>query len=322
MEHSIFKHKRYGSIRLPQMNVAEPDELIYDLEMEKYHADRSSMSSTGVRKILKSPDHFMCWLAGQDVDDDDVEKDHFRFGRAAHMAILEPEKFRSLYVTEPIFEGPTKDGKMSTQSKAAKDAKLKWYDDLIPGALVLNERELEHLTGMIESLEAHPQASQLFRDGRPEVTGMWTHKETGVRCRIRPDYLTFDAEGNAYVIDLKTTRDLSEGLFAKDIARFRYHVQLAMYYDGIWAITGKEPNAAAFVAVEKNPPYSVAVFWADEDMLAKGRQFYQFALMTYKRCLDENDFPGLQGQGKMLSLPKWTDQETFPSYDWRTEQEI
>lgn len=317
MEHGLYSHRRYGNVQLPLIDKDNlgKQELIYDLPMEDYHSDRAHISSTGVKKLLKSPEHFMCWLAGVDQEEEE-EKDHFRFGRAAHMAILEPKKFEEVYIVEPVHEGLTQDGKMSTQSKAAKEAKQKWRDALPPGSMVITELEMVTLTGMIESLMAHPQASQMFMDGRPEVTGLWTHEETGIRCRIRPDYLT-DKDGNLYILDLKTTRDMSKGLFSNDIARLRYHLSLAFYYDGIKKITGRQPAAAAFVVSEKTPPYSCGVYWAPDDMLDQGRQWYGYALKVLKRCMDTGEWPGPQGEGELINLPRWTENEVFPQFSWK-----
>ena len=318
MEHGLPVWFKEDQHQLPKLNMNLPDELIYDLPFEKYLGDRSAVSSSGLRKILKSPQHYLAEVCGY-AKDEEEEKDAYRFGRAAHMLILEPMKFKELYVVEPEFIGFTKDGRASAQSGEAKAKRQAWRDSLKPDALVLSKQEMDTLIYMIDSLAYHQRAGALLRDGKPEVTGFFTHKETGLRVRIRPDYLTQDKQGRIYISDLKTTRDASAGLFAHDVGRFKYHLQLALYYDGIKQITGKEPEAAAFIAIEKSAPYSCAVYWMNEDDLAIGRGWYEHALRTLKRCIEKNDWPGVQHDAAMIELPQWAQNEVFPIFEWADE---
>lgn len=319
MEHGqTFKWFKPNAAKLPVLNAPEPDELIYELPFEKYLAMSGCISSSGLRKIIKSPRHYIAEVMGFTDDDEDDEKDYLRFGRAAHMMVLEPAKFRQLYMVEPEFVGLTKDGRESTQSAEARKKKKEWWENRPADSVIVTQKEMDILSYMVDALMAHEQASNLLRNGKPEVTGIWTHRETGVRCRIRPDYLTWDGQGNLYVSDLKTTKDLSPGLFSNDAARMGYHIQLAFYADGVTQITGKQVESVALIAMEKKPPFDVAVYWLDDDDLAKGRQWYEFALRLYKRCLEKNEWPGRQGSGQMLKLPVWTDYEQFPQFEWRS----
>lgn len=315
MEHGPFKWLRTKSLVFPEYDVAKPDELVHDEPFENYISDRLTINNSGLKKIIQSPRHYISWLAGLG-EEEGPEKDHFRIGRAAHMMILEPDKFRSCYVAMPEFTGLTKDGRESKQSAAAKEKRDAWYADLPPGSLVLSDSEMEDLTCMIDSLMEHPQASNLLKNGRPEVTGRFTDKETGLRVRIRPDYLTWDANGAMFVTDIKTTRDASAGLFSTDAGRMKYPMQLALYRDGVAQITKQEPEAVAFIVLEKKPPYSAAIYWLDDEDLAIGRQWYKYSLMTLRRCLDTNEWPSVQGEGQMLKMPGWTKTELFPSFEW------
>lgn len=300
----------------PAIGSTEPETFIYDLPFEKYLGDRSAISSSGIRKILKSPRHYLADLVGM-LGDDDEEKDEFRFGRAAHLLILEPQKFKELHVVEPKFTGLTKDGRESSQSKEAKQAKEAWRKSLHPEAVLITQEESDHLTNMVDSLMGHSQISNLLKNGKPEVSGFFNDPVTGIRVRFRPDYLTPDG-GSLFLSDIKTTRDASAGLFSNDAARFKYHVQLALYADGIKKITGKDPEAVAIIACEKTPPYSSALYWLNEEDIETGRRWYRFALDTLKRCMTTNDWPGIQRDGQMLSLPKWTENEPFPQFDWKS----
>ncbi len=318
MEHGqTLRWLNTSKIQLPVVGSKEPDELVYDLPFDKYLGNRTCISNSGLKKILKSPRHYIADLLGYEEEEEDgAEKDHFRFGRAAHMLILEPKKFRELHLVMPEFTGLTKDGKESHRSKDALDKKAKWLADVPPEALVLTQAEMDSLMLMVENLMAHETAANLLKNGRPEVTGFFTHKETGLRVRIRPDYLTWDSQQKLYISDLKTARDVSAGMFSTQTANLKYHMQLALYVDGVAQITGQQVEAQGIIALEKKMPHSCALYWINEDDLAKGRQWYEFALRTLKRCIDTNQWPGVQGDGVMLNLPKFTDNEQFPQFDW------
>src|SRR5690606_3844366 len=126
--------------------------------------------------------------------------------------------------------------------------------------------------------------------------------------------------GKVYISDLKTTRDVSPGLFATDAAKMMYHMQMAYYKDGVEQVLGQQVEAVALIALEKKAPYNVAVYWLDDEDIDKGRQWYEFALRTYKRCVESGQWPGKQGSGQMLKLPKFTDYDAFPQFDWKEEQ--
>lgn len=296
MEHLTAKRQaRFSRVSYPKIGGDFKDELIADLAIDKYHSDRSKMSSTGVRKMLMSPKHFRHWIAG--LDDEDSEKDYFRYGRAVHMFLLEPKKFQKCYVVMPDF-GPMQ----SSKNRAKRD---EWIAEQPSDAMILKEEELDSLLDIFDSLSEHDQAGQMLRNGRPEVTGFWKHKETGVHCRVRPDYISTDSEGNVYIIDLKTTKNASPGLFSHDCANHGYHIQLAFYYDGIAQITGKEPSSCAIIAVEKTPPYGVHVYWMIDDWIEHGRRQYEEALRRYVEAREKDKWEGPQGSGMILMPPAW-----------------
>lgn len=213
------------------------------------------------------------------------------------MFLLEPNKFHSSFVIQPDF------GAMqSAKNRAQRDA---WRSDQSPDAVVVTEKELNSLLDIFDSLSEHQQAGQMLRNGRSEVTGFWKHKETGVHCRVRPDYLSNDGDGNLYIIDIKTTRSADPGMFATDCANYGYHVQLAFYHDGIRQIIGKDPSATAIIAIEKKDPYAVHVYWLDEKWILEGRRQYEIALHRFSEAMDKGEWGGPQGSGVILSPPGW-----------------
>lgn len=294
-------------------------ELFYDEPFSTYLADREHLNAGGIVNILESPRQYICALAGYGKEED--EPDHFRFGRAVHMAVLEPQKFRDAFVVEPVFEGRTKKGELtnSPNCQEVKDAKAAWYAALPPNPLVLKNDEMDMLLEMIDTLLEHPQAANMFRNGRPEVTGRWTHPKYKIKCKIRPDYLTVvEASGKYYFFDLKTARSAQAGMFATDAARLKYHVKMSWYWDGLTAIMGREPEGCALIPVEKSIPSKAEVFWLNEKDLETGRRQCNYAVETLLQCMEKNIWPRRKTGGSMLQMPNWLDSEPLPEFDWGT----
>lgn len=302
--------------RLPVItNEKNQTEYIENLPAEDYHADKTRMSSTAIRNILRSPRHFL--LNWQGLQNDEEEKDHFRIGRAAHLFLLEPQKFKEQYVVEPVHHGFTKDGKPTTSPNAesVKEIKAYWHRQQKEGALIVSQQELDELVGMIEAVLEHPQAAGLLANGVAESTVRWVDEETGVMCKARPDYIS-KVDNDIHLIDFKTTRDIRAGIFAGDGRKMGYGIQLAFYYDGVVRALGRQPTTITIIAVEKKPPHEAVVYLLNDDWFEYGQKFYKHALKIYKKCRDTGKFPAYQQGSQMLSMPHEAQYDAVPQFDF------
>lgn len=321
MEHHPFVKLRPNQfIKKPE--IVGPDfknHWVEGMSAEDYHADTTAMSSSMLRTLIgQSPKHLIQSLAGTLDEDDEKqdEKKHFKFGRIAHAALLEPARFLSSYAIMPEFWGKTKDGKDSQQSADAKLKKKKWIANQPEGTMIVTEEEYEALMGTVESILSHETARNLLKAGQAEVTGYFRDPVTGIKCKMRADWLTPDPDQPSllHTVDFKTTRDSSIGLFAKAIADYKYHVQLAFYNLGVQEITGHKPVSDNFIACEKKKPYDANVYILGESEIDVGLQWVRFGLDVYKRCLDANKYPGRQSEAQIIHLPKWSRDIEFPSF--------
>ncbi len=174
---------------------------------------------------------------------------------------------------------------------------------------VLSEDGWQQVMDMRDSLLAHPMASRMLKaDGRAEVSVYWKDEETGVDCRVRPDFWAFSKR---VVIDLKTTEDASREGFSRTVAKWGYHRQAAMYLHGCrQAIrqSGSDipaPEAFAFIAIEKKPPYLVAVYVLQGESFGLGKAIFRRDLNHYARCLKDGAWPGYSDTIQELELPAW-----------------
>jgi PDDEXK-like domain of unknown function (DUF3799) len=264
---------------------------ITDLSNEDYHADKSTVSSSALRTILKSPATFYStWM---DVDYKEPS-DALHFGNLVHMAILEPKKFFQRYVKMPDFG--------DQRTKKNKEAKEEYMSGVSPHAILVTEKEHARLECIINSVLAHKDASALLKNGQSEISGFYKDPKTGLKCRIRPDFMNFEI---MCMVDLKTTIDCSLDAFSKSIWNYRYDFQLGMYCEGIREITGRSINHAVLLAIEKNPPFEVALYHCDDSVLAKGVEDYHRALSILSECIKKNQWPAYQTSMQSIQLPRW-----------------
>lgn len=260
------------------------------LPAEEYHADLASVSSSALRRILKSPRTFKALR-----DKPEKPTDAMAFGTLVHGFVLEGPEYLKRYVVMPNFT-KTHGHPNSNIHKAAKG---EWLLENA-GRLIVEQDELDDIHGMLEAIIEHEDAFALLKNGVTEISGYYRDPETGIFCRIRPDFLGIDT---SVIVDLKTTTSVEEVPFSNAIWKFRFDFQISMYGEGAQIISGKKLDHHAFIAVEKERPYEVAVYHADPAMLEKGSSDYHAALRKLKGCLDTNKWPGYQKGIQNIGLP-------------------
>lgn len=258
----------------------------------EYHA-HPAVSKSHLDQVARSPLHYWSrYVAEERVVFDPTPA--MMLGTALHARVLEPELFTAEYALAPAVDRRTKAGKETWEQAAAE------------GKTLLSSLEWEQVTGMAESVQAHPAARKLLaRPGQVELSLFWSDVATDIECKCRPDRLTEDG----WVLDLKTTEDASPTGFAKSAANFRYHVQASWYLDGVRQ-SGIDPKGFIFIAVEKRPPYAVAVYAADADMIAAGGREARRCLDLIAECRSTERWPGYGDTVQTLSLPKWAKDST------------
>lgn len=255
---------------------------------EQYHADKTAVSSTALRQFLVTPSHFK----GRFIDGKNEEPtDAMKFGTAVHQMVLEPEKFRQQYVVQPSFDRRTTKGKEAHAEWTAENA----------GRTIITQEELDTLLGISNKLTKDKLVRKLFETGMAETAGYYRDPVTGIRCRIKPDFIN---PKMGALIDLKTTRDAGYFGFQRSIADFRYDVQIAMYDQGFYEIEGNRPEMCIFLAIEKTPPFEFAIYVADESVMDAITD-YRYALDGIKKCIETDDWPGYQRGAQNIGMPVW-----------------
>lgn len=269
------------------------DQWVEGLDIEKYHSDTSALSSSGIRCFAsESPLSFFKKYISREIKIESSEE--MEFGQKAHVCILEPDVFQERYVRMPDF-GPMQ----SPKNREKRDA---WIAEQGKDALICTEKDLIHLQGMYESIQKHRDACRIIKNGQAELSGYFRHRRTNLKCRIRPDYI----QKKLWAMpDLKTARDCEFDAFRRVIETQMLDVQLAMYAEGTQIITGQKIEYPCWIVVEKVPPYSVAVWVADEAMMDMGLQTFNHALAGIKACMEVNFWPPYQTGAQNIGPSMW-----------------
>ena len=219
-------------------------------------------------------------------------------GHAFHTFLLEPAKFWLAYAVPP---------KVDRRFKEDKAIWAEW-ERTHPNVLPVTQAEVDAYERMRDSILAHPTAAELLAgDGENELTVVWeeTDEQTGEvqLCKARLDRLS-GVGGYSFITDLKTALDAEEREFSKAAGRFGYFSQMAWYRRGLAAMAPAE-RRCAFIAIEKDPPFAVAVHEADERALAQGERMATRWLATFMECMRTGVWPAYPAGMSLIDYPSW-----------------
>jgi hypothetical protein len=274
----------YERVRMPQMLYDLPDGMHFDVPPDVYYEpDVRLFSQSAAEELIKSPAHFRAWLRGSRARDSKA----MEFGRAAHMAFLEPERFRRTYVVEPDW-GPCRAnaelGVSKEEGKANKDRRDAWRAQFPKETTqYVTAEDFASMVGVARSIDRHALASRMLDGGQSEVTLLWTCRETGVRCKARIDHWHESVE---MACDFKNLRDSSARAFVRVSREHGYRRQAVHYLRGLatLGLSSGECDKFQFVCAEPLDPYAVDVHFLSDEALAHG----DVDILQAKRALAES----------------------------------
>ncbi len=164
------------------------------------------------------------------------------------------------------------------------------------GQEILTQPEFEIVVGMAA------KAKTLCSGNHYEVVILWDDRETGLRCKAKLDLIQSNG-ANIVAYDYKSCADASPAGFKSACCRYGYDIQAAFYMRALQAVYSPCLTEFNFVAVEKEPPFSGAVYSLDGDWMALADSRVSSLLQIVKNCTDANVWPGYQDQ--VLSAPAW-----------------
>lgn len=274
---------------------------------DAYHKDWTRIGKSGLDLIHQSPSHYYAKYLDPNREREKQTPALF-MGSATHKAILEPDTFLQSYVVMDDTETCKEIGGKAPRSTNRYKEWTAEFEQANRGREVISADDFRLCLKLRDSVYANPTAALLLEKGIAEQRIDWVWNgddENGnpiaVKCKSKPDWLSH----NGFIVDIKTTEDASPNGFGKSSFNYRYHVQAPFYTDAYIHKFGERPRGFVFVAVEKRPPYAVAVYYTYDDLDNFGRREYEKDLRAYHKCLLTNEWPGYGTEPKPLVLPAW-----------------
>ena len=263
-----------------------------DLSNTDYHADKTSLSSSGARKILapSTPAHFR-----YEQDNPQPATKTFDYGNAAHKRVLGngPELV--------VIEHDT----WNTKAAKAEVAEARER-----GAIPLKQHEMDMINGMADAIRRHPLASALLDPayGAPEQSGFWIDEPTGIRRRVRFDWLPSIQEGRLIIPDYKTAADASDDAMQRDIAKYGYNQQADWYEEAARALgLGGQDAELLLIVQEKKAPFLINVIGIEFGSRIIGGAKNRAAINTFAECMSTGNWPGYGDEPNYLALPGYAE---------------
>lgn len=272
------------------------------LHPDTYHNDRTALNNSGIKKGIITGEHFAAYwqtirssLSG--IDDETTAR---RVGTLLHMAVLEQDLYAARVRVHPEFGDLRK-----TDNKAAKK---EWLTTLAPDHIVVKPDEDNLVQAMSRSILKHKIARALLTGGTAESTGYFVDPDTGLLCRIRPDF----RNDRGAIVDLKTTMDGNPITFPRTVTNNLYDVQGWLYTHGAGIIDKRPPPQFVIIAVEKFAPYAVSVHVLDPGMLNRARDGIKnvrrgalTAMREIAKAIPDQSFTGYGEQAHLCQSPAW-----------------
>lgn len=254
---------------------------IYDCYTNaEYHA-HEAVSKSDLDLIHKSPAHYKAARH--------EETQAMRFGTAFHCAVLENDRFNATYT---VIEGDRRTNVVKAAIKEAEAA----------GKIILTADDFNALMGMAQAVFKNPICAALLRGSLKEHSVF--AELDGVRVKCRPDGWSTE---KGVLFDLKSTEDASPEGFARTVAKYRYHVQDAFYRHVVASATNCDADDLSFIfiAVEKKPPFAVALYQLDEMAALQGWVEARDDMRRYRDAQTSGKWCGYSPKIESLSLPRW-----------------
>jgi exodeoxyribonuclease VIII len=245
-------------------------------------------------------------------------KDYFDIGTAFHTAILEPDVFGKsvTYIPEEDFPDQEKknmDG--SCKLSPVNKEKLAEVHAQNKGRIVLREADWNMIAEMVLSFQGHWGASRMvnLKKGMAEYSFYTRYvflrngdldriegcpadakrdSKLTLLVRTKADYV--HEKDRPYAMDLKSAASVDPREFGRMAANLEYDIQGAMVCDMVSANVGEYYESFIFVAIEKVPPYYVAMYDLNYTDYKDAHNKYIKRLNVIRKAKNDGKFAGFE----------------------------
>ena len=265
-----------------------------EISNEDYHGDRTYVSSSALKLILKDPkEYFKVYVKNEK---NNISRAAFDFGTYVHALVLEPETIDKEFA---LFEGASRRGKVYTEFK-----------EINKGKIIITKSQALKADVMVEKLRENTKANNLIDLEEGSVEQTLCVELDGVKVKVRTDYnnqtvakINDQLFPFGLIIDVKTTSDpIDKFSIGKTIARYDYDLSAALYVDALQEQLGTDQTFIfCFMSKLTN---EVEMYQASDEMIANGRRKYKAAIKKLKAArltgiyFDKDAIP-------TVNLPYW-----------------
>jgi exodeoxyribonuclease VIII len=265
--------------------------------MTEYH-NTDRMSFSGLKQAERSRAHYEAWRRRKDTPTASMA-----LGSYVDALLLDPDALGSFAMRPDTYTDSK--GLIKPWTLASNTCKA-WIKDNA-GKTIISEDQKKDAEKMAASVRVHEEAAIIMGSSgiQKQKEILWTDWETGIDLKSKLDIWCPESR---VLADLKTTVDASASAFARTVATYRYHAQLAMYADALQFIGEQRPEKYIIIAVENSEPFCTAVYSINSMDVELGRKWYRKIL---KKFSDEtnNKQTGYSKYAEPLMLPNWLQYE-------------
>lgn len=226
------------------------------------------------------------------------------FGTNVHKMVLEPDEFKRKFVVVPPFHlddenvsKPKRKGdepqKSTSKGTVYCKEKTSEFARMHPGVEFISQSDFDDAISMLQSLNRNHEARDIIQNSESERTILG--KIDGVECKARLDLI------GSCTVDLKTTADIRPDQFFRTFDNLGYGFRMAFYRSLVRQnFDGDRP--VKIIAVESARPFDCTVYDIPDSLLDSEYNDVLGAIHDYKKCLETNIWPGIDGGAGNLAL--------------------
>lgn len=264
---------------------------VHDISNELYHSSEG-ISRSMLMHFKKSPYHYHMRFNNPDFIHPEPTA-ALIMGDLVHTMILEPHKADDRYIVRPPMDRRTKAGKIEYEKFMCS----------VSGRKVVDSEMIQQAVDMGVSVRDNNLAQLVLDGSLYEKSIYFTHLETGIQCKVRPDIWRQGMVG-----DLKTTKDASYHSFQRSCFNYGYFLQAGMIHEALKSII-IDLEAFVFIVVEKEPPYAVAVYQLSEECIDHGIEEFNRLMVELAECKARDSFPSYGFN--TIELPVYANYQPF-----------
>ena len=268
-----------------------------------YHQDYSRVSATMLKKFLEGRRKYEAIYIDQTIQPAPPTRLMDR-GAVIHQCVLQRRDVADVVCTYPD-EVLNRNGGLV---RARVDRFEEEHRDEFQ--IFMKASEVQQCERILQAIRQHHSYDYLADEScQQDKPIFWQHGQTGLACRMRPDFL-LELDDVVLYFDLKVTtnytvNDFSTYLCGNRRGGQRGWVQIAHYCEGIRAAYGK-PVALRLICVNPESPNEIRIHRLAPQSLDECLPLYTDAMLDLARCRATNDFADPQeSDDNVVVMNRW-----------------